>query len=80
MVGAQFLLTMEISNQSAMYVAVYYSEEGADNAFAVREKYIEAKRGLVHVVFYHEGDMDFAYLSETFLSDESIQIKSNAKL
>ena len=66
MVGAQFLLTMKISNLSAMYVAVYYWEEDADNAFVGREKYIEAKRDLVHVVFYHEGDMDFAYLSETF--------------
>ena len=66
MIGAQFLLTMKLSNQSAMHVAVYDWEEDADNAFVGREKYIEANRDLVNVLFYHEGDMDFAYLSKTF--------------
>ena len=42
MVGPQFLLTMKISNLSAIYVAVYNWEEDADNAFVGREKYIEA--------------------------------------
>ena len=76
MVGAQFLLTMKTSDQSAMYVAVYNSEDYADNALIGREKYIEAMGDLVHDVFYHEGDMDFAYLNENFINADSIQIGS----
>lgn len=76
MVGAQFLLTMKTSDQSAMYVAVYNSEDDADNALVGREKYIEAMGDLVHDVFYHEGDMDFAYLNENFINADSIQIGS----
>ena len=37
MVCAQFLLTMNTSDQSAMYVAVYSAEEDADKALAGRE-------------------------------------------
>ena len=76
MVGAQFLLTMKTSDQSAMYVAVYNSEDDADNALVGREKYIEAMGDLVHDVFYHECDMDFAYLNENFINADSIQIGS----
>ena len=76
MVGAQFLLTMKTSDQSAMYVAAYNSEDDADNALVGREKYIEAMGDLVHDVFYHEGDIDFAYLNEKFINAELIQIGS----
>ena len=79
MVGAQFLLTMKTSDQSAMYVAVYNSENDADNALVGREKYIEAIGDFVHDIFYHEGDMDFAYLNENFLKAEMVQIGSNSK-
>ena len=75
-VGAQFVLTMKTSDQSAMHVAVYNSEDDADNALVDREKYIEAMCDLVHDVFYHEGDMDLAYLNENFISADLIQIGS----
>ena len=52
-VCAQFLLTMKTYNQSAMYIAVYNSEEDTDNALAGRDKYIKAMSEMVHDVFYH---------------------------
>ena len=39
------------------------------------EKYIEAMSDLVHDVFSHEGDMDFAYMHEDFLSTKKLQKK-----
>ena len=64
---AQFLRMMKRSDQSAMYVTVYNSEEDADNALAGRKKYINAMGEMVNDVIYHEGDTDFAHLNETFL-------------
>ena len=64
---AQFLLTMKRSDQSVMYVAVYNSEEDADNALAGRKKYINAMGEMVNEVIYVERDMGFAHSNETFL-------------
>ena len=79
MVDAQFLLTMRKSDHSAMYIADCNSEEDPDDALVGREKSIVAMNELVRNVFYHESNKDFAYLKETFLNTESIQIRSNAK-
>ena len=64
---AQFLLTMKRSDQSAMYVAVYNSDEDSDNALAEHKKYINAMGEMVNGVIYVERDMGFAHLNETFL-------------
>ena len=70
---AQLLLTMKTSDRSALYYAVFKTEEAAENAIKGREKYIEAMSDLIHDVFSHEGDMDFAYMHGDFLSANILQ-------
>ena len=41
MVGVQFLLTMNKSDQSAVYITIYFSKDDADDALVGREKYIQ---------------------------------------
>ena len=41
MVGVQFLLTMNKSDHSAVYITIYISEDDADDALVGREKYIQ---------------------------------------
>ena len=72
MTGAQLLLTMKTSEKSAMYISVYKSQEDAENALDGRQKYVDAMGDLVHDVFYHEGDMDFAFLDPEMLKHEMI--------
>ena len=40
MVGVSFLSTMNTSDRSTVYIAVYISEDDADDALVGREKYI----------------------------------------
>ena len=73
--GAQLLLTMKTSDRSALYYAAFKTEHAAENAMEGRKKYIEAMSDLVHDVFSHEGDMDFAYMHEDFLGSRILQKK-----
>ena len=70
---AQLLLTMKTSDRSALYYAAFKTEQAAENAIEGRKKYIEAMSDLVHDVFSHEGDMDFAYMHEDFLGSRILQ-------
>ena len=74
MTGAQLLFTMKTSDKSAMYISVYKSQEDAENALDGRQKYVDAMGDLVHDVFYHEGDMDFAFLDPEMLKHEMVEI------
>lgn len=73
MTGAQLLFTMKTSDKSAMYISVYKSQEDAENALDGRQKYVDAMGDLVHDVFYHEGDMDFAFLDPEMLKHEMVE-------
>ena len=73
MTGAQLLFTMKTSDKSAMYISVYKSQEDAENALDGRQKYVDAMGDLVHDVFYHEGDMDFAFLDLEMLKHEMVE-------
>lgn len=73
MIGAQLLFTMKTSEKSAMYISVYKSQEDAENALDGRQKYVDAMGDLVHDVFYHEGDMDFAFLNTEILKHEMVE-------
>ena len=53
--------------------ATFKTEQAAENAMEGRKKYIEAMNDLVHDVFSHEGDLDFAYMHEDFLSAKILQ-------
>jgi len=64
---------MKTSDQSAMYISVYKSQEDAENALDGRQKYVDAMGDLVHDVFYHEGDMDFAFLDPDMLKHEMVE-------
>ena len=70
---AQLLLTMKTSDRSALYYATFKTEQAAENAMEGRKKYIDAMSDLVHDVFSHEGDLDFAYMHEDFLSAKILQ-------
>ena len=70
---AQLLLAMKTSDRSALYYATFKTEQAAENAMEGRKKYIEAKSDPVHGVFSREGDMDFAYMHEDFLSAKILQ-------
>jgi hypothetical protein len=63
----------QTSDQSAMYISVYKSQEDAENALDGRQKYVDAMGDLVHDVFYHEGDMDFAFLDPDMLKHEMVE-------
>ena len=73
--GAQLLLTMKTSDRSALYYAAFKTEHAAEKAMEGRKRYIEAMSDLVHDVFSHEGDMDFAYMHEDFLNARILQKK-----
>ena len=73
MTGAQLLFTMKTSDKSAMYISDYKSQEDAENALDGRQKYVDAMGDLVHDVFYHEGDMDFAFLDPEMLKHEMVE-------
>lgn len=64
---------MKTSEKSAMYISVYKSQEDAENALDGRQKYVDAMGDLVHDVFYHEGDMDFAFLNTEILKHEMVE-------
>ena len=64
--------TLKTSEKSAMYISVYKSQEDAENALDGRQKYVDAMGDLVHDVFYHEGDMDFAFLDPEMLKHEMV--------
>ena len=49
------------------------SQEDAENALDGRQKYLDAMGDLVHDVFYHEGDMDFAFLNTEILKHEMVE-------
>ena len=73
MVQSKQIEEMKTSDKSAMYISVYKSQEDAENALDGRQKYVDAMGDLVHDVFYHEGDMDFAFLDPEMLKHKMVE-------